>query len=179
MTPDRVATATSGRLTRRQTLLAATATALAARPARAVAQAALEADVLSRAVRLELTSLFAYDRVVASGLLRPREQRRAERLLGHEAEHARALAVALRDLGGAVPDQPRTLDDVEVPAIRAGLDRLDDRGAALAVLVEVERLSTQAHQAAIGRLRDARHIQLAATILAAEAAHLVAWRTVG
>ena len=42
----------------------------------------------------------------------------------------------------------------------------------------IEALGLDVYAAAIGALRDARHIQLAATILAAEASHGVAWRAV-
>ncbi|HEV2785963.1 MAG TPA: ferritin-like domain-containing protein, partial [Solirubrobacteraceae bacterium] len=150
-----------------------------ARPAVAAAQAAHEADVLTRALRLEHTGLFAYDAVLAEGVLRGADDERARVLRGHEAEHAKVLAAALEGLSWPLPRPPRRVEDVEVPQVRVALDELRDRDGAVALLVELERLSLAAYRAGIARLRDARHIQLAATILAAEATHLVAWRTVG
>ena len=166
------------RLRRRDVLLAAGAVALA-RPSTASAQAAREADALTRALRLEHTAVFAYDRVLASGLLGADGRRLAERLRGHEARHAEALAKAASDLGWPLPEPPDRLEQVEVPPVRAALEAVWDRRSAVAALVGVERLQVEAHEAAIARLRDARHIQLAATVLAAEASHLVAWRAVG
>ncbi len=164
---------------RRELVLAGAGAALLAVPARAAAQAAREADALTRALVVEHTAVFAYDRVKDAGVLRPREAALARRLRAHEAEHAAALAGALGDLGWPLPAPPDAVEDVELPQVRAGLDALRDRDGAHALLTAVERLSLDAHRAAIARLRDARHIQLAATILAAEASHLVAWRAVG
>jgi hypothetical protein len=163
---------------RREVVVAAAGAAVLARPAVARAQAAIEADVLTRALRLELTTMFAYDTIGIAGVLDGAAARRLRRLRGHEAEHAAALARALADLGSPQPPPPRDVTQVEVPEIRAGLDGLSGRDDALALLVSIERLSVAAQRAALARLRDVRHIQLAATILAAEAAHLVAWRTV-
>ena len=163
---------------RRELVLAAAGAAVLARPALAAAQAEREADVLDRTLRFEDASVFAYERVLAAGLLARDEARLAERLRAHEAEHADALARRLFQLAGRRPHPPAQPEQVEFPQVRVALDRLRDRADALALLVEVERLSHDVYEAAIAGLRDARHIQLAATILGAEASHLVAWRAV-
>ncbi|HEX2084349.1 MAG TPA: ferritin-like domain-containing protein, partial [Solirubrobacteraceae bacterium] len=146
-----------------------------ARPAAAAAQAAREADALTQALRHEHVGVFAYDAVLAADVLRADEQRRAERIRGHEAQHAEALAKALGELGWPLPPAPGRAEHVEVPEVRAAVDALRDRRDALALLARVEQLASDVHRAAIARLRDGRHIQLAATILAAEASHLVVW----
>ena len=62
---------------------------------------------------------------------------------------------------------------MEIPQLRAASTALGGRDSALALLVEIERRGrSRAHRAAIDALRDARHIQLVATILATEATHL-------
>ena len=163
---------------RRDVVVAAGALALA-RPAVAAAQIGREADALTRALRLEHATVFAYDAVDAAGALRGDAALLLRRLRGHEAEHAEALARALTDIAWPLPRPPDTAEEVDVPQIRAALGGLGDRAGALAFLREIERLSVGAHRAALGRLRDGRHLQLVATILAAEATHQVAWRAVG
>jgi rubrerythrin len=164
---------------RRELGAAAAGAALLARPARAAAQADREAAALVDVLRLEHAAVLAYDEVEGAGVLRAPERRLAARLRGHEALHAAALARALRDLGWPPPEPPRSLDRVEVPELRAALGGPRDRDDAVGLLLDLERLSLETYGAAIARLRDARHLQLAATILAAEATHLVSWRTVG
>jgi rubrerythrin len=166
-------------VTRRELVAAAAGGALLARPARAAAQVAREADTLTGALELEHATVLAYDRVAAAGVLRGPQRRVAARLRDHEARHADALGRALRELGRRPPAPPRAPAEVEIPAVRAALDALRDRDDALRLLADLERVSLDAYRTAMGRLRDARHLQLAATILAAEAAHLVSWRTVG
>ena len=79
----------------------------------------------------------------------------------------------MTDRGWKPPDPPREPDDISFPQIRAAID---DGGPAS--IAAIEALGLDVYAAAIGALRDARHIQLAATILAAEASHGVAWRAV-
>jgi rubrerythrin len=167
---------------RRRALLIAGAAAgatLLARPSPARAQAQREAEALTSALRLEHTTVFAYDRIAASRVLGGDARSQLRRLRAQEARHAAAVAKALGDLGYPLPKPPDVVEEVPVPQVRAALEALDHREGALALLVDLERLSLDAYEAAIGRLRDARHIQLAATILATEATHLVAWRAVG
>jgi hypothetical protein len=73
-----------------------------------------------------------------------------------------------------LPSAPTAVEQVEIPAVRALLEGDEPASA----LVEIARVSEEAYRLAIGRLREAGHIQLAAMILATEATHLVAWRTV-
>jgi hypothetical protein len=145
-----------------------------ARPALAAAQAARESGALTNLLRLEHTSVFAYDHVLASGALDRAQERLLRTLRAHEAEHAEALAKALTARGWPLPKPPDALEQVEIPQVRATLDAGDPQAA----VAEVEALSDQVYRLAIGRLREAPHIQLVATILATEATHLVAWRAV-
>ena len=158
----------------RRGFVATAATFAVVRPATAAAQAAQEADALGSLLRVEHTGVFAYDHVIASGGLRRGGERLAGTLRDHEARHVAALEKSLRDLGWPLPEPPDGLEAVEIPQVRAALDRDPSRAA----LVTVEQLSDQVYRLALGRLRNGPHIQLAATILAAEASHLVAWRAV-
>jgi hypothetical protein len=158
---------------RRGFLLAAGAAPLL-RPAAAAAQAGREAGVLTDLLRVEHTSVFAYDHVLAKKGTDPSLARLARTLRGHEAEHAEALASALSAMHWPLPGPPEDIEQVEIPQIRVALEGDDP----LAALLEVERLSEQVLRLALGRLREGRHIQLAATILATEATHLVALRAV-
>ena len=166
-------------LRRRDLVVAAAGAAVLARPAAAVAQAQREADALTRALELEHTTVFAYDRIADARALPGAAGADLRRLRAHEAEHAEAVAKALGDLGYPLPKPPDVVEEVAIPQVRSALEALDSRAAALALLTDLERLSLDAYEAAVGRLRDARHIQLAATILATEATHLVLWRAVG
>ena len=165
------------RLTRRALLATAAAPAACTfvRPASAAAQdPADEAEALSSLLRVEHTSVFAYEHVLASGGLRPDGERLARSLRDHEARHARALVKALSDMGWPLPHPPDRLDRVEIPQVRAALEN----DAPHEALATVARVSDEVYRLALGRLRTGPHIQLAATILAAEASHLVAWRAV-
>ena len=160
---------------RRELLVTGAAVCVAARPGVAAAQAAREAEALSRLLRVEHTSVFAYDHVLGMERLSGARERLARALRAHEARHAEALAKALSDMRWPLPDPPAGLDAVEIPQVRAALEG-DDPGAAIAT---VEEVSEEVYRLALGRLRSGPNIQLAATILAAEASHLVAWRAVG
>lgn len=166
-------------LRRRDLVVAAAATAFAARSVPAAAQALPAAEVLTSALRFEQAGLAAYDAVLAARAFGGGELRRLQRLRDQEAEHVAALGRAARDLGVALPAPPAGPEQVEVPQLRAGIDALDGRPSALALLVGLERLSLDVHRAALGTLREAGHIRLVATILATEATHLAAWRAVG
>ena len=161
-------------VTRRALLAGGAAAAGAAllRPSPALAQAAREAGALTNLLRIELVAVFAYDEALRR--LGGEAARLARSLREHEAAHAEALSEALTAMHWPLPRSPEAVDEVELPSVRVALDGDD----AAAGLVEVARLSEQAYRLAIGRLREAGHIQLAATILGAEAAHLVAWRAV-
>ena len=120
--------------------------------------------------------MFAYD--AALEVLGGGDAVLARRLRAHEVAHAAVLAKTLADRGWARPAPPASVDEVEVPEVRAAIEALSDADSAISLLLGLERVSQRVHRAAIARLRDPRHIQLAATILAAEAQHEVAWRTV-
>ena len=158
---------------RRELFVAAGAVALV-RPAVAVAQVAREAEALSDLLRVEHTSVFAYDHVLGADVLSGGQERLARALRAHEARHAAALAKLLSNMGWQLPTPPDRLERVEIPEVRAALEGDDPREA----LTVVERLSEAVYRLGLGRLRSGPNIQLAATILAAEASHLVAWRTV-
>ncbi|HEX8083511.1 MAG TPA: ferritin-like domain-containing protein [Solirubrobacteraceae bacterium] len=165
-------------LPRRAFLASGAAAALLARPSPAAAQAGGDQDVLTRALRFEQTTLFAYDEVGRSRLLGRGAGARFAHLRAHESSHVAALAKTLAGRGWTAPPPPARVDDVEVPQIRAAIDGLRDRSAALSLLREVEELSIEVHRAALAALREPQHIQLVARLLAAESTHLVAWRAV-
>ena len=146
----------------------------ALRPVTAAAQASRDAEALEALLRVEHTSVVAYDHVLATGGLGGERERLARTLRDHEARHAAALAKALTDLRWPLPRPPGRLERVEIPQVRAALEDEPPHEA----LMAVERLSDEVYRLGMGRLRRGPYIQLAATILAAEASHLVAWRAV-
>ena len=164
---------------RRDVLVAAAGAGVLARPALARAQDSPDADVLARSLHVEHTSMFVYDAVAAANVLDGEASERLRRLRDHEKVHASALVRAVSKLGGPLPAFPRGAAEVQLPQIRAGLDALDEARDATDLLIELERVSLDAHRAGIARLRETQHLQLLATILATDATHLAAWRAVG
>ena len=150
--------------TRREALLlagAATA-ALALRTADARAASTGDAGVLEAAIAQELALAAAYDGVEAPTAL-------SRTLAAHAHAHVDALGAALRGIGGTPPQKP----DASLPK--------PEQGAAssrsfLASALRLEAAVIARHQAALPTLKDARRLQLLATILAAEGQHLVALR---
>lgn len=130
-----------------------------------------DADVLERALGLEQAAVFAYRTVAAGGKLGP-TTRVARLFAEQEQEHADALTRAVEAHGGTPPAKPARIRDV--PGLEVAAE-----GTATDILtfaVELETMATKAYYEAQGRLRAPRLVLLSATIMAADAQHLVVLR---
>jgi hypothetical protein len=132
-----------------------------------------DAEILATAVDLERISVLAYDRAISSGLLTPRLERVMRRFGDHEREHVDTLVTALTDLGGSVPVQP-TAEDVD--RVAEGIGALRSQADVLDVAIELELAAIAAYHDAARRLVDGKLLQTGASIMAAEAQHLVVLR---
>ena len=106
-----------GRLATRRELVAGAAAAAevaaVADPALADAPPVSDADALSKALEVERLMVLAYQRVLASGSLAPDIERALAPYLGHEIQHASAVADALAAIGVKATTAP--LDRVPPP----------------------------------------------------------------
>jgi hypothetical protein len=170
-----------GRVTRREliarTIVASTAAALATPVTAAAATPSAETDagVLTDVVRIELLLAFAYERVLASGLLTTGAQPIARQLLGHEHAHLATLTAELEGLRGMVPPGPASvaaadeeLATRDVPGSLAGLHTQRD---CLKLLIDIEGVAEGGYYAAMRKLRDPALLRTCAAIMACEAQH--------
>jgi hypothetical protein len=134
-----------------------------------------DAGLIHGLLRLELLLVFAYQRVLASGLLSASAEPVARELLAHEQSHGAVLATELTRLGGTFPQGPanvaagdRALAAHNVGARLVGLR--SSRGA-LRLLVEVEGTAERVYYKAMSKLRDPGLLETGAEIMACEAQH--------
>lgn len=128
-----------------------------------------DARILAGAIRLEQTAVVVYATAATSGLLGRRLGVVARRFRDHEQEHADALTVALRQLGGRPPRPPR-------PSQIAGLGALRSREQVLSFAVELELRAVAAYYEAHQKLTDPALLRTGAQIMANEGQHLVVLR---
>ncbi|HYH88197.1 MAG TPA: ferritin-like domain-containing protein [Solirubrobacteraceae bacterium] len=140
----------------------------------AFAQAENDAPVMQNAITLERISVIAYDSVLAGGLLSPALEGVLRRFRDHEQEHADALTTALTSLGGTPPAPPQGVADVD--EVVEGLRDVRSRADVLSFLIELETAAVAAYFDAHAKLGEAKLLQSAATIMAAEGQHLVVLR---
>lgn len=150
-------------------LLAAASVPLLARARSAFAQADGDAEILKAAIALEQTAAVAYGALVGSGVLDEDLAAVLRLLREQEQEHVDALAMALESLGGGAPEPPAP-EDVD------GLGALRSRADVLRFGIELERMAVAAYYDAHAKLQDAKLLQTSASIMAADAQHLVVLR---
>jgi rubrerythrin len=154
-------------------LVAASAVAAAprwlARPPSALALPADDSVVLERGVELEQTLAIAYRSAAAGELLDEEVRQAAELFADQESEHADALAAALVDLGGTVPEPPGP-DRID------GLGESDSQAALLELLAGLEREAIAFYGEAASRLRAPDLLTTCAQIVGSEAQHLTVLR---
>jgi hypothetical protein len=168
--------------TTRRGLLAVAAAAYATRATVALGAEATttpsDAELLRELVAVEQLLVIVYRRVIATGLLSPRVQRVARRVLSQEIAHTRAVARELRAIGGT-PTSPlhatgaidNALSDLKV----AGkVSELHNEHDCVHLLLDLEMAAEGAYYKAISALRSVTLGQLAVTILASEAQHQTA-----
>ena len=166
---------------RRRAFLGTAAVALAA-PAAAFGTRTPrgEVGILQDALELELLAVYVYDAGIRSGLLDEALLAKVTQLRDHEQEHAGAIGSSLEALGGARPVAPATPEQADALLERLGtagrLTAVATRDDFFALAEEVELRQVAAYGAAVGDLEDVRLIQTAASILAAQGAHLVVIR---
>lgn len=131
-----------------------------------------DASILRAAIGLEQTAVFAYTTAARSGKLGAQGSAAARHLAGQEQEHAGALTLALTNLGGSAPAGPKTVRDVPGLAHAA-------RSAPgfLNFAIGLEETAVAAYYHAQQKLKDAKLLQTAVSIMANEGQHLVVLRT--
>lgn len=166
---------------RRRTFIAAAAAPVAV-PAAALAarEPRGEVAILHDALELELLAVYVYDAAIKSGLIDARLLATIGTLREHEQQHADAIGASLEALGGALPAKPNAPEDADaILARRKATGRLESvttREELLELAHEVEMLQVHAYVQAAGDVGDVRLMQTAASIAAAEGAHLVVLR---
>jgi len=125
---------------------------------------------LQALARAEQVLVATYEQLLGSAALSEASGVLATELLAHERDHLRALTAELHRLGGAAPRRPAGLGQAP-----AGGPPGDER-AAVQMLLSLERAALAVYYAEMGKLRDARAAQVAATIMACEAQHATALR---
>lgn len=137
-----------------------------------------DAQALSKALVIERLMVLAYRRVLSSGKLEPDIERAIAPLLGHEVQHAAAVAAALAAMGVKESTAPldlsaaaAVLSDHNIPG---SLTNLDSQSDAMKLLVDLESLAEGVYFTALKTLSTAALQRLAAQILACEAQHWTA-----
>jgi len=191
MTDDLAATATASPVaagpdgaTRRElvrsTVAAGAAAAVASvvpslGPSTALAAPVGDIAVLALALRAEQVIVYAYERVLASGIVASPAARVLTLFLAQEHEHVDALTVNLVRLGGAVPSPPSDLAEFEVELRELGVKRspvgLRNERESVSFLVRLEMAVATVYHFVIDQLADDKLIQTAAQIMANEGQH--------
>lgn len=133
-----------------------------------------DATRLQKAITLERTTVLAYDQIIGDALLADLEQRLAQMLRRHERQHAATLTKALTDLGGTPPVEPVGVEAVD--KLVKGVADLRTQPQILGFLIELETAAVAAYYDAQAKFGEARLLQSAASIMAAEGQHLVVLR---
>ena len=167
--------------TRRQLMAGAVAAAgivVVADPALADAPPVSDADALAKAFEVERLMVVAYRRVLASGTLAPDIERAIAPYLGHEIEHASAVAAALAAIGVNADTGPlgvgtayELLSKHNVPG---SLTDLHSQNDSMRLLVDLESVAEGVYFTALKTLSTAGLQRLAAQIMACEAQHWTA-----
>jgi Ferritin-like domain len=171
--------------TRRQVVAGALAVAGSAAGLAAVADRAAadtppptDAEALSKALEVERLMVLAYRRVFASGTLAPNIERALAPYLGHEVEHASAVAAALAAMGVKATTAPLDLgaagDLLSKHNIPVSLTGLHSQNDAMRLLVDLESVAEGVYFTALKTLSTTGLQCLAAQIMACEAQHWTA-----
>ena len=123
-----------------------------------------DVKVLNAALDLEHTAVAAYS--AGARLLRGDALRAGRQFLEHEREHARALARAIRDLGGT-PNERKPAEEYA-----RGFPTLRDQTDVLEFAVDLENVAVRAYVDSLPKLSDPKLRQAAAAIVATEAEHI-------
>jgi rubrerythrin len=157
------------RLTRRQALAGAAATA--AFPATALAEdkKALNRAALSSSLAAVQTAVVAYEAIANGPLLRRAAETTFRSFLAQENEHAKALGDALDQMGAAQPSPPRR---TEIP----GLGSLRSQREAIEFAIGLERRAISTYYKAARDLKDANALKTVASIMNCDGQHATVLR---
>ena len=133
-----------------------------------------DAEILQRAINLELVAVIAYEAVLEGGLLSPAVMRIVRRLRDHEQQHAGGLTTALTDLGGTPSAAPKGVADVD--KVVKGLGDVKTQADVVNFAIELETAGVAAYHDAHAKLIETRLLQTGASIMASEGQHLVVLR---
>ncbi len=134
-----------------------------------------DAEALVPLIGNELLAAFGYQQILNAGLLSPRGDRLAQRILGQEQEHITALSSALAQRGGTPPPPISSVSDADkvlaarrVPETLADLQSEHD---AILLLSRFELILEGAYIHAIKLFRSPALLRLGGQIIANEAQH--------
>jgi Ferritin-like domain len=130
--------------------------------------------ILEQAITLERVAVLAYDTLIDGGLLHPPVMRVAKLFRSHEQQHVDALVAAMTALRGTVPAKPTGVKDID--AVVKGIGNVKSQADVINFAIELENAAVAAYLDAHRKLQDAKLLQTAATIMAAEGQHLVVLR---
>ncbi len=134
-----------------------------------------ESDRIQRLLSVELLLVYCYQQVIASSKVRPAARRALMPLLANEEAHVRALAHALKQLGGVQPPPPATVveanRDLAHRRVGGRLGQLKGDKDALYLLLAVERVAVGAYFVALANLETRSLLTLSAEIMGNDAQH--------
>jgi Ferritin-like domain len=142
-----------------------------------------DAELLHDLLSTELLAVYCYQHLLSSGRLSAGTTRVARQILAQERAHVRALSSALRAHGGTPPAPPGSTAaaDLELSVRRVPnrIGHVRGHEDARKLLIALEGVLESTYFVAIGELRNAGTLRLAAAIMANEAQHDVMLRLLG
>ena len=157
------------RLTRRQALAGAAASAAFPQVALAEDKKAMNRAVLSSSLAVVQTAVVAYEAIANGTLLRPGAEATFRSFLGHENEHAKALGDTLDQMGARQPSPPRR---DEIPGLRS----LRSQQQAIEFAIGIERRALSTYYRGFADLKDANALKLLASIMGCDGQHVTVLR---
>jgi hypothetical protein len=163
------------RVSRREALAGAVALLAGARASAAAAaptsdeKRKLAQAALTEALKVEQTSVVAYEAIANSGHLSPQATALMRGLLDDDREHAAQLVSALQAQGVTPPIPPRR-------ARISGLGAVHGEAAAARFAIVLEERAVAAYLAAIRNLSDANVLRTVAGAMGTDGQHLVVLR---
>jgi rubrerythrin len=157
------------RLTRRQALAGAAASAAFPAVALAEDKKAANRAAVSSSLAVVQTAVVAYEAIANGPLLRREVETTFRSFLAQENEHAKALSDALEQMGGQPPVPPRR---DQIP----GLQSLRSQRQAIEFAIVLERRSISTYYRAARELKDANALKTLASIMNCDGQHAAVLR---
>jgi rubrerythrin len=157
------------KLTRRQALAGAVASAAFPQVALAQDQKAMNLAAISRSLAVVQTAVVAYEAIANGPLLHRFVETTLRSFLAQENEHAKALGDALDQMGGKQPTPPRR---DQIPGLRS----LSSQRQAIEFAIGLERRALSTYYRAFSELKDANTLKTLATIMGCDGQHATVLR---